>query len=75
MKFHFDDKNEHNSKEILQEFIDQYADNFQHLGMNYWNETILPNIDLLLMVLHEWKDDSELEYWNVNYPRLKPRAF
>ena len=61
MKFYIDEK-EYNSKYILDEFIRQYADNFQHLGTIKWSEVIKPNIELLLATLEQWKDDSKLEF-------------
>lgn len=53
------------SKEILIEFMKQYADCFQHLGTDYWGRTIKPNLQLLQMVVEEWKDDQQLELHNL----------
>ena len=60
MKF-FWGKEETTLREILIELVNQYVDNFQHLGLNYYNKTIQPNVELLFMVIKELKDDSELE--------------
>jgi hypothetical protein len=49
-------------KEILIELSKQYKDCFQHVGLNDFNDTIKPNLDLLLIVIDELKDDSELEF-------------
>ena len=61
MKFYWDG-NDAPLKDILIELTNQYADNFSHLGINYWNEFIKPNIELLEIVIDEIKEDLILEY-------------
>jgi len=50
-------------KEILEELIKQYADNFQHVGTTEWAAIIKPNIELLQIVIEELKEDAHLEFW------------
>ena len=61
MKFYWHE-NKTTLKEIIDELSKQYFDNFQHLGLDDFKKTIKPNIDLLLIVLEELKDDTDLEY-------------
>lgn len=70
MKFYweddvFDKNTQHKSIDILKEFLNQYFDNFSHLGSDYFKETIQPNIDLLKIIIDEWKDDSNLEFYKI----------
>ena len=62
MKFYTSSQPEPNTlKEILEELIKQYADNFQHVGITDFDFVIKPNIELLQIVIEELKDDSHLE--------------
>lgn len=61
MKFYWDE-NPCTLKEVLEELSKQYVDNFQHVGMNDWNTTIKPNVQLLLDAIGSLKDDKHLEF-------------
>jgi uncharacterized Fe-S radical SAM superfamily protein PflX len=71
MKFYIDYQSEQNTlKDILKELANQYANNFNHVGTEDFKSVIKPNLELLLIVIEELKDDSHLEYsWND--PTLK----
>lgn len=75
MKFYTGSQPEPNTlKEILEELIKQYADNFQHVGITEWAAVIKPNIELLQIVIEELKEDAHLEFWKTEYDKtvLKP---
>ena len=61
MKFYWHEK-ESSVKNIIDELIKQYADNFSHVSMQDWNTVIKHNLLLLEMVRDELKSDAHLEY-------------